>query len=64
MEILRGLAVAAYLATIIATPCEFPGVATASMPVEIGLTPDQLHRFEGIFIYFGFLLLLFSVSEK
>ena len=25
---------------------------------------DQLHRFEGVFIYFGFLLLLFVVSEK
>jgi hypothetical protein len=29
-----------------------------------GLSPYQLHRFEGIFIYFGFLLLLFMVSEK
>lgn len=28
------------------------------------LTPNQLHRFEGIFVYFGFLLLLFMVSEK
>ncbi|MEW6738096.1 MAG: hypothetical protein AB1489_42875, partial [Acidobacteriota bacterium] len=26
--------------------------------------PAQLHRFEGILIYFGFLLLLFIVSEK
>jgi hypothetical protein len=35
------------------------------MPAEIGgLNPDQLHRFEGIFIYFGFLLLLFVISEK
>src|SRR5262245_49655913 len=33
--------------------------------VEISwMTPDQLHRFEGIFIYFGFLLLLFAASEK
>ncbi len=35
------------------------------MPLEISwLSGNQLHRFEGIFIYFGFLLLLFIVSEK
>jgi hypothetical protein len=35
------------------------------MNYETGwLSPNQLHRFEGIFIYFGFLLLLFMVSEK
>jgi uncharacterized membrane protein YhaH (DUF805 family) len=28
------------------------------------LSGNQLHRFEGIFIYFGFLLVLFMVSEK
>ena len=28
------------------------------------LTAGQLHRFEGIFIYFGFLLLLYVVSER
>jgi len=28
------------------------------------LDGSQLHRFEGIFVYFGFLLLLFLVSEK
>jgi len=28
------------------------------------MTPEQLHRFEGIFIYFGFLLLLFIFSER
>lgn len=28
------------------------------------MTPNQLHRFEGIFVYFGFLFLLFAVSEK
>jgi hypothetical protein len=34
-------------------------------PLETGwLSPNQLHRFEGIIIYFGFLLLLFMVSEK
>jgi exosortase K len=30
----------------------------------VWLNPDQLHRFEGIFVYFGFLLLLFVISEK
>ena len=29
-----------------------------------GLSPSELHRFEGIFVYFGFLLLLFVVSER
>ena len=33
-------------------------------PEMIWINPDQLHRFEGIFIYFGFLLLLFAVSES
>lgn len=28
------------------------------------LTPEQLHRVEGILIYFGFLLILFLVSER
>jgi predicted permease len=28
------------------------------------LNPEQLHRFEGIFIYFGFLLMLFAISES
>src|SRR6266511_427468 len=35
----------------------------SSMEID-WLNPDQLHRFEGVFIYFGFLLLLFVVSEK
>ncbi len=29
-----------------------------------GLNPYQFHRVEGIFVYFGFLLLLFAVSER
>lgn len=33
-------------------------------PDLIWLNPDQLHRFEGIFIYFGFLLLLFILNER
>jgi len=35
------------------------------LPAEINwLNPDQLHRFEGIFIYFGFLLLLYMLTER
>ncbi len=56
----------AYLATLVANTVR---ISTAlrlhQMPLEISwLSPNQLHRFEGIFIYFGFLLLLFIVSEK
>jgi len=56
----------AYLATLVANTVR---ISTAlhlnRMPPEISwLNPNQLHRFEGIFIYFGFLLLLFMVSEK
>ena len=59
------VAIAAYLATIIANTVRISSaLLLRRMPVEIGLSPDQLHRFEGIFIYFGFLLLLFLVSEK
>jgi exosortase K len=55
-----------YLATIVANTVR---ISTAlrlhRMPLELSwLSPNQLHRFEGIFIYFGFLLLLFMVSEK
>ncbi len=59
------VAIAAYLATIIANTVRISSaLLLRRMPIEIGLSPDQLHRFEGIFIYFGFLLLLFLVSEK
>jgi exosortase K len=59
-------ALCAYLATLVANTVR---ISTAlrlhRMPLEMGwLSPNQLHRVEGIFIYFGFLLLLFMVSEK
>jgi exosortase K len=59
-------AVFAYLATLAANTARIStALSLQKMPLEIGgLTPNQLHRFEGIFIYFGFLLLLFLVSEK
>jgi exosortase K len=59
-------AVVAYLATLVANTVR---ISTAlrlhRMPLETSwLSGNQLHRVEGIFIYFGFLLLLFLVSEK
>jgi exosortase K len=59
------VAIAAYLTTIIANTVRISSaLLLRRMPVEVGLSSDQLHRFEGIFIYFGFLLLLFLLSEK
>lgn len=56
----------AYLTTIIANTVR---ISTALYirrkdPELIWLNPEELHRFEGIVIYFGFLLLLFVVSEN
>ncbi|MGH9429869.1 MAG: hypothetical protein ACRD2L_26595, partial [Terriglobia bacterium] len=56
----------AYFATLVANTVR---ISTAlyirKMPLEISwLNPNQLHRLEGIFIYFGFLLLLFIVSDR
>src|SRR5262245_21698942 len=59
-------ALIAYLATIVANTARITiALLLRQSSVEISwLNPDQLHRFEGVFIYFGFLLLLFVVSEK
>jgi exosortase K len=59
-------ALCAYLATLVANAVRIStALQLREMPLEMGwLSPKQLHRFEGIFIYFGFLLLLFMVSEK
>jgi exosortase K len=56
----------AYLATIVANTVRISlALRMQKMPVEPGwLNPDQLHRLEGIMVYFGFLLLLFVISEK
>ena len=59
-------ALCAYLATVGANTVR---ISTAlllhRMPLGTDwLSPNQLHRFEGIFIYFGFLLLLFMANEK
>lgn len=59
-------AVFAYLTTLIANTVR---IATAlrlhGISSGLGwLNANQLHRVEGIFVYFGFLLLLYVVSEK
>ncbi|HXU35318.1 MAG TPA: exosortase K [Blastocatellia bacterium] len=54
----------AYLVTIIANTARI-AIALRSHEFDGGwLNPSQLHRIEGIFIYFGFLLLLFVTSES
>ena len=59
-------ALVAYLATLVANTVR---ISTALRLQRVSLkiswlSPNQLHRCEGVFIYFGFLLLLFIVSEK
>ena len=59
-------AVAAYVATLVANTVRI-SVALWLKRTPLGiswLSRDQLHRVEGIFVYFGFLLLLFVISEK
>ena len=59
-------ALIAYLTTLVANTTRITiALLLRQSSVEIGwLNPDQLHRFEGVFIYFGFMLLLFALSEK
>lgn len=58
-------AAVAYVATLVAntvritTAMQLRGVMVGS-----SLTAGQLHRLEGIFVYFGFLLLLYLLSER
>jgi exosortase K len=58
-------AVIAYLVTLVANTTRIAiALRLQRMPGEVGwLNPNQIHRFEGIFVYFGFLLLLFVASE-
>ena len=56
----------AYLTTIVANTVRI-SIALyirRADPEVIWLNPGELHRFEGIVVYFGFLLLLFVASEK
>jgi exosortase K len=59
-------ALCAYLSTLVANAARIStALLLRATPREPGwLTPNQLHRFEGVFVYFGFLLLLFALSEK
>jgi exosortase K len=56
----------AYLATIVANTIRIStALSFQCAPVAIaGLSANQLHRCEGIFIYFGCLWLLFLLSER
>jgi exosortase K len=59
-------ALVAYLATLVANTVRI-STAIRLQPATLelgGLSRNQLHRSEGIFIYFGFLVLLFMLSEK
>ncbi|HEX3102620.1 MAG TPA: exosortase K [Pyrinomonadaceae bacterium] len=56
----------AYLTTIVANTVRI-SIALyirRADPELIWLNPGEMHRFEGIVVYFGFLLLLFVASEK
>jgi exosortase K len=56
-------AMTAYLVTLVANTTRI-AIAMRPEPAEAGwLNPHQLHRFEGILVYFGCLQLLFMVSE-
>ena len=59
-------AVCAYVATVVANTVRI-STALRMHGASFGLTSlsqNQIHRFEGIFVYFGFLLLLFLLSEE
>jgi exosortase K len=56
----------AYVATLIANTtriCVALEIQRRSFEID-GLSGNQLHRLEGILIYFGFLLLLFMLTER
>ena len=59
---LPAVAVVAYVATLFANTVR---ICVALQGIELGwLTRNQVHRLEGIVVYFGFLLLLFLVMER
>jgi exosortase K len=59
-------AVSAFVVTIIANMVRIASALwlNASRPTIAGLDRDEIHRLDGIFVYFGFLLLLVVVSDK
>ena len=56
----------AYLATLIANTVRISiALWMQQTSFEVSwLSPNQLHRFEGVFVYFFFLLLFFVISER
>jgi len=59
-------ALTAYVVTIIANTVRISAAIQLndSPSMHAWFDPEQLHRLEGILVYFGFLLLLFFVSER
>jgi exosortase K len=55
-----------YALTIIANATRITSALwlNEARPTSLGFDREELHRLDGIFIYFGFLFLLFVVSEK
>jgi exosortase K len=64
--LIPGAGLIAYLVTLVANTVRISiALRLGRLPAEVGwLSPDQLHRVEGIVIYFGFLLLLYVASER
>lgn len=59
------LALIAYLVTLVANTVRIAiALQLRQLPETSWLNANDLHRVEGIFVYAGFLLLLFIVSEK
>jgi exosortase K len=63
---LPAAAVLAYIATIVANAVRISSAMwlNASRPDIAGLGRDELHRLDGILIYFGSLLLLYAVTQR
>jgi exosortase K len=63
---LPAAALLSYFATLVANTVRIStALQLRRIPLEISwLNRNELHRFEGILIYFGFLLLLFMVNER
>ncbi|HKG21944.1 MAG TPA: exosortase K [Blastocatellia bacterium] len=58
-------ALIAYLVTLVANTVRIAiALRLRRLPETSGLDAYQAHRVEGIFVYFGFLVLLFVVGEK
>jgi exosortase/archaeosortase family protein len=58
-------ALIAYLVTLVANTVRIAlALKLRQLPENSWLNPNELHRVEGIFVYAGFLLLLFVISEK